>query len=143
MFKTLSFSFENDFQRLQVELDVFNGAIHYRVPESKNVDFVQKNEKWNVYEGDFQKWAAAFGSLDIGNWNETSKSAKSTNKTSKNCNIFPESEVKWSLSIRQSQDDSDPMEVAGKGSDSYPVNFTDLLELLKQILNLPVLLLEL
>jgi len=140
MFKTLSFSFENGFQRLQVELDVSNGAIHYRVPESKNVDFVQKNEKWNVYEGDFQTWAAAFGSLDIGNWNETSES---TNETSKTHDIFPESEVKWSLSIRQSQDDSDPMEVAGKGSDSYPVNFTDLLELLKQILNLPVLLLEL
>ncbi len=140
MFKNLSFSFENDFQRLQVELDVSNGAIRYRVPESKNVDFVQKNEKWNVYEGDFQKWAATFESLGIGNWNETSKSA---NETSKTQGIFPESEVKWSLSIRQSQDDSDLMEVSGKGSDSYPVNFTDLLELLKQILNLPVFLLEL
>lgn len=143
MFKTLSFSFENDFQRFLIELDVSNGAIRYRIPESENVDFVQKSEKWDVYKGDFQKWMDTFESLDIGNWCETSKSA---NTTSKVCNIFPESEVKWSLSIQQlqqSQDDNLTAAVSGSGSDSYPVNFTDLLELLKQILNLPVLLLEL
>lgn len=143
MFKALSFSFENDFQRLQVEasLDASTGAVQYRILESENVDFVQKCNAWTVYEGDSKEWMAAFGSLDIGSWG-----CNDGKNISESRDVFPNSEVKWSLVIRstcQHNDEEDVLKASGKGSDSYPVNFTDFLELLKKLLGLPVFLLEL
>lgn len=141
MSMTLSFSFENDFQRLHVELDSSSGAILYRIPESKDVDFVQKCDAWTAYEGDSKEWIAALGSLDIGSWG--CNDGKNMNESH---DVFPNSEVKWSLVIRstcQHNDEEDVLKASGNGSDSYPVNFTDFLELLKKLLGLPVFLLEL
>ncbi len=151
MFRTLSFSFENDFQRLRIELDASNGAMRYRVPESENLDFVQKDDAWKPFEGDVWKLMTSIEALDIENWigptGKESFRGKSQACSEAPC-IFPESEVKWSLFVEQAKegksgDGKRVLEVSGQGSDSYPVNFADLLELFRELLNLPVLLLEL
>jgi len=168
MLANLEFSFENDFQKLCVEVRVSQSfaecsdkvsrleyqthKIEYKVMSLSNVDFVCASDSWISFSGDSDKWLERFENIGIQEWNSF---YDATN------NPFPDVETKWSLCVEETKEAKE-VEDFGKGEFSfgckkrdpktsmtiyghslYPVDFDSFLDLLKDLLNIPVLLLEL
>lgn len=168
MLENLKFSFENDFQKLCLEVRVSQHSsesknseckkhkIEYRVIGLSNVDFVCASDSWVSFSGDSDKWLERFDLIDIQDW----KSFYDVTN-----NPFPDSETKWNLCVEFVEEDADAgtedfkKEKEGKfsinknensrisksiyGHNLYPTNFDSFLYLLRDLLNIPVLLLEL
>lgn len=147
VFKGFTFSFENDFQKLCIEARFQGGELLYSVPQSVNVDFVPSFDGFKPYAGDSLEWVHAFCDLDFQNWGSCDSSASASTG-------LPH----WSLSIRGvpsspsssaccngKQPKASPQVLSRTLSvcmDSYPADFVDFLDLLKDLLGVPVLLLE-
>ncbi len=170
MLENLEFSFENDFQKLHLEVKVSHSSlesskqktghnIEYKIINSSGVDFVCAfdrtsdcasdcvSETWISFQGDSAKWLERFDDIDIQEWNSFYDTAH---------NPFSSFETKWSLCIEAEKKEDDTSLAFSKtknensrktktiyGHNLYPVDFDRFLDLLKDLLQIPVLLLEL
>jgi len=136
------FSLENDYQKLCLQVkcnhESKDVSISYKVLESVNIDFIPVSKEWIFYNGDCQVWLNSFISLHTNEWKPFYQV-----KTE----LFSDFKVKWNLKVKRVHGtaikDTLQYSYAVEGLNDYPENFTDFLELLRLLLNIPVFLIEL
>ena len=134
MLKRFDFSFSNEAQKLHLEAKVSEFDLIYKIHEAEGFDGLKASDEWQIYSSDAVMWLKSFIELRIFNWDSSYSNASISDYTLKKA-------PKWQLEVEEDEESNIPVQHV-VGLNSYPYNFPAFLDLIKQLLGLPYLVLE-